>query len=866
MRAASIGFIPLETTEEKLVDGQTGKAYVKWELLEFSLVAIPSLPDALTVDTDNGKGHGRAYAAMLAKGLTGLPGFLAEQIDLEDPEGVIVGDLADGEVDSKTVIPFSAHGDLPKAPEDMAWDAGKEMGMWGIACGTKEAKQGDFGKYAKMFAWREPDAITAEKKTGFKLPHHHVEDGALQAHLRGAMAAMGALMGARGGVAIPESERQGVYTHLAAEYKRFDRTAPPFKSYTLREFIEAHDRGDWAAVAQACEAGPTRIASDGGLLMDGDADLEKQDQEHDPLRWNRTLHKHFDIARESLPPDRKEYELASKYLGVKVEQLHQGGTYVPSARMGSFLTALEEERMRDWITENTRNITRDGTECPPEYRVIQLNATTRRDFLVDGIRFLSGTGAGNRQVTKLIVKMEPDWAGLDVTTYAALKDQVMALDFIERLWRVATERNFLKGEAFSLSGEFLTKSEETWEDVFLSDGNEQAIRRMVTLLNERGAAMENRGVLLTGPPGTGKTLSGRVMMNEAKATFIWLSARDFYRAGAFGGIESAFELAKECAPTLLFIEDVDNWLNRYTVDLLKTQMDGIGRSRGVVTVLTTNYPEQLPDALIDRPGRFHDVLHLDLPDERVRSEMLTRWLPDLPDAERERASKTTEGYSGAHIRELATFIRIIAEQEKVDLSAALDRALDKLRDQRELIQAIQTSGSTYRPSKAIAQMIQKTHERIKAYPRRPASPLSVLRVTGIKVPERKSVITEITEEFLDSLAVQMGVAVVYVDDAQARLALLDAVGKSGRVLAERNFSRLKQARDLVDTVISEEEGRVPSPEQGTEDKAAADLEAAAAEINAGFKADQDEADLRNLADEVNALFGAKGGGVGGEEA
>lgn len=49
MRAASIGFLPISVTDRKLVEGQEGRAFLEWELLEFSLVAIPSLPEALVI-------------------------------------------------------------------------------------------------------------------------------------------------------------------------------------------------------------------------------------------------------------------------------------------------------------------------------------------------------------------------------------------------------------------------------------------------------------------------------------------------------------------------------------------------------------------------------------------------------------------------------------------------------------------------------------------------------------------------------------------------------------------------------------------------------------------------------------------------
>jgi hypothetical protein len=75
--------------------------------------------------------------------------------------------------------------------------------------------------------------------------------------------------------------------------------------------------------------------------------------------------------------------------------------------------------------------------------------------------------------------------------------------------------NFLKGEAFSLSGEFLERTAESWDDVFLEERNKKPLKRMLKLFNDKGKAFANRGVIMTGPPGTGKTLSGRVIRSPA---------------------------------------------------------------------------------------------------------------------------------------------------------------------------------------------------------------------------------------------------------------------------------------------------------------------------------------------------------------
>lgn len=60
MRAASIGFLPIEVTERQIVAGQEGRAFLEWELLELSLVTVPSLREALVTD---------AAAALAVKGI-----------------------------------------------------------------------------------------------------------------------------------------------------------------------------------------------------------------------------------------------------------------------------------------------------------------------------------------------------------------------------------------------------------------------------------------------------------------------------------------------------------------------------------------------------------------------------------------------------------------------------------------------------------------------------------------------------------------------------------------------------------------------------------------------------------------------------
>lgn len=414
----------------------------------------------------------------------------------------------------------------------------------------------------------------------------------------------------------------------------------------------------------------------------------------EPMRWNKALGAEFDVAEMPSRPSSVLWDWVSRWVGQPVKRIWQSGTKGGGAALGSFLAGLQNA-LSPYHLDDVRNLNYDGTEHPPVYSVVQLDSKQSGDFLIDGFGFYSDVGG------KFVVEMRPQWSGVSATIYTAADEAGKALNqsIVSKAHQWAKDNNFLKGEAFALSGEFLEKTAETWDDVFLEDRNKESVQRTTFLFNQKGKAFPNRGVIMTGPPGTGKTLSGRILRNTAKGTFIWVSSRDFHMSGSFSCLADAFEMAKSLSPSVLFMEDVDNWLSECTIDLLKTEMDGIARSSGVLTILTTNFPERLPGALIDRPGRFHDVLHFALPTDSARTAMLAKWLPKLSASDRTLAVQSTSGYSGAHVYELAQFVKTLQEHDGMDTPAALRSALEKIAEQKELINGVQLQGSNYRPRK-----------------------------------------------------------------------------------------------------------------------------------------------------------------------
>jgi hypothetical protein len=102
---------------------------------------------------------------------------------------------------------------------DAAWDAGVN---------EKRLRSGEDGAYyARMYAWRDP-AGDETTKAAYKFPHHEVSEGGDPgaANLAGCSAGIAVLNGGRGGANIPDGDRAGVYSHLAAHLRDGGKEPP----------------------------------------------------------------------------------------------------------------------------------------------------------------------------------------------------------------------------------------------------------------------------------------------------------------------------------------------------------------------------------------------------------------------------------------------------------------------------------------------------------------------------------------------------------------------------------------------------------------------------------------------------------------
>lgn len=134
-------------------------------------------------------------------------------------------------VAAKTAIPFVDEG---AAPADAEWSAP-------VLSDFTDARWEDLDaaeqrRISAHFAWAP--TLPPERFSDLKLGHHQPSKRGVGTSVwRGVAAAMGALLGARGGVEIPDEQRRSVYNHLAKEYAVHEKEPPDFKLAELAAVI-----------------------------------------------------------------------------------------------------------------------------------------------------------------------------------------------------------------------------------------------------------------------------------------------------------------------------------------------------------------------------------------------------------------------------------------------------------------------------------------------------------------------------------------------------------------------------------------------------------------------------------------------------
>merc|ERR1711911_304925 len=203
-----------------------------------------------------------------------------------------------------------------------------------------------------------------------------------------------------------------------------------------------------------------------------------------------------------------------------------------------------------------------------------------------------------------------------------------------------------------------------------------------------------KGVLLYGPPGTGKTLMARACAAQTQSCFLKLAGPQLVQMFIGDGaklVRDAFALAKEKAPAIIFIDELDaigtkrfdsekagdREVQRTMLELLN-QLDGfepntdikgililmiyINCNTSYLVIAATNRIDILDPALL-RSGRLDRKIEFPRPDQEARARIMqihARKMNCHPDINFDELSRCCDDFNGAQCKAVAVEAGMLA--------------------------------------------------------------------------------------------------------------------------------------------------------------------------------------------------------------
>jgi ATP-dependent Zn protease len=205
----------------------------------------------------------------------------------------------------------------------------------------------------------------------------------------------------------------------------------------------------------------------------------------------------------------------------------------------------------------------------------------------------------------------------------------------------------------------------------------------------------DRGAVLYGPPGCGKTTFAKALASSAGVPLVvasyakWQRARDGHLGDVLSAMARDFNMAKRCAPSIFFIDELDvfppreclpsnnrDWWFSVNGALLEG-LDGATGREGVVMLGACNLIERLDPALV-RAGRFDQTIEIGLPTPAALEKIYRYYLGvELSGEALVGLANASLGSTGADIERIVRCGRRIARHQRralalEDLFSAVD--------------------------------------------------------------------------------------------------------------------------------------------------------------------------------------------------
>ena len=317
--------------------------------------------------------------------------------------------------------------------------------------------------------------------------------------------------------------------------------------------------------------------------------------------------------------------------------------------------------------------------CDTENLPITYNiGEARNDYLseVDGFYGIINVTVDGGDLYIMSFKIASEFGFINMTIVGA-----KSLDHINELTiKIA---DFVKKEVREVAKKYVIqlpnekkiskKNFPTFDDVILDEDLKNSIKNDIfSFLKSKEFYAERhipfkRGILLCGPPGNGKTLMCKAIAKECNVPFYNIFFDD-PRKAHIGTIIEAYETARKYGPAIVCIEDLDALSSadrdRSGFSEFLNILDGINELNGVITIATTNYPEKIDSALVDRPGRFDKVYNIPLPVEKYIKQYYAGVFTRLDDTAINEITKKSKDFSFAQLKEVYVVSNLFCYESK----------------------------------------------------------------------------------------------------------------------------------------------------------------------------------------------------------